>query len=85
MNNIISEIQKSNNIVLLCHKNPDGDAIGSVVAMYHLLKKLGKEVDIVMENAPLRFEFIKGFEEIKEYSNKEYENEFMKNKGNTKK
>ena len=37
MNNIISEIQKSNNIVLLCHKNPDGDAIGSTIAMYHLL------------------------------------------------
>ena len=31
MNNIISEIKQSNNIVLLCHKNPDGDAIGSVI------------------------------------------------------
>ena len=73
MNNIIVEIKKSNNIVLLCHKNPDGDAIGSTIAMYHLLKKIGKEVDIVIENAPVRFDFINGFEEIKVSSNKEYD------------
>ena len=43
MNNIISEIKVSNNIVLLCHNNPDGDAVGSTIAMYILLKRLGKE------------------------------------------
>ena len=42
MNNIISEIKKSNNIVLLCHNNPDGDAVGSTIAMYHILNKLDK-------------------------------------------
>lgn len=73
MNNIISEIQKSNNIVLLCHKNPDGDAIGSTIAMYHLLKKLGKEVDMVIENVPKQFNFIEGYQDIKESSEKEYE------------
>ena len=72
MNNIIVEIQKSNNIVLLCHKNPDGDAIGSVIAMYHLLK-IGKEVDMVIENAPIRFDFIDGFDNIKEISDKNYD------------
>ena len=48
MNNIIDKVLTSNNIVLLCHDNPDGDAIGSTLAMYHTLKKLGKEVDIVI-------------------------------------
>ena len=48
MDNIISEIKKSNNIVLLCHQNPDGDAIGSTLAMYHLLKKINKKVDMVI-------------------------------------
>lgn len=72
MNNIISEIQKSNNIVLLCHKNPDGDAIGSTIAMYHLLKKLGKKVDMVIEDVPSRFRFIEGFNSIKSFSNKTY-------------
>ena len=43
MNNIIDKVLTSNNIVLLCHNNPDGDAIGSTLAMYHALKKLDKE------------------------------------------
>lgn len=73
MNNIISEIQKSNNIVLLCHTNPDGDAIGSTIAMYHILKKLGKEVDMVIEGTPSKFSFIEGYNNIKTSSNKEYE------------
>lgn len=73
MNNIIGEIQKSNNIVLLCHKNPDGDAIGSTIAVYHLLKKLGKEVDMVIEGAPTRFNFIEGYQDIKTSSDKTYD------------
>ena len=73
MNNIISEIKKSNNIVLLCHKNPDGDAIGSTIGVYQLLIKLGKEVDMVIEDVPSRFSFIDGYQEIKKSSDKEYE------------
>ena len=41
MNNIIDKVLTSNNIVLLCHNNPDGDAVGSTIAMYILLKRLG--------------------------------------------
>lgn len=73
MNNIISEIKKSNNIVLLCHKNPDGDAIGSTIGLYHVLIKLGKEVDMVIEDVPNRFSFIDGYQDIKKSSDKEYE------------
>lgn len=73
MNNIISEIKKSNNIVLLCHKNPDGDAIGSTIAMYQVLIKLGKEVDMVIEDVPSRFCFIDGYQDIKISSDKEYD------------
>ena len=68
MNNIIDKIQSSNNIVLLCHNNPDGDAIGSTLAMYHALKKLDKEVDIVINKPPKRFNFLEGFQDIKEES-----------------
>ena len=73
MNNIISEIKKSNNIVLLCHNNPDGDAVGSTLAMYHILRKLGKEVDIVIENVPSKFNFIEGYENIQITSYKKYD------------
>lgn len=73
MNNIISEIQKSNNIVLLCHNNPDGDAVGSTIAMYHILKKLGKEVDMVIDGVPSKFNFIEGYDDIKTSSDKNYD------------
>lgn len=72
MNNIISEIKVSNNIVLLCHNNPDGDAIGSTIAMYILLKRLGKEVDIVIEEPPKRFNFLEEYKDIKKESTKKY-------------
>ena len=73
MNNIISEIKVSNNIVLLCHINPDGDAIGSTLAMSIALKRLGKEVDIVIDNPPKRFNFIPEYNNIKLKSNKKYD------------
>lgn len=72
-NNIIDELIKSNNIVLLCHQNPDGDAIGSTLALYHALKKINKKVDIVIENSPKKFSFIDGYNEIKNNSNKKYD------------
>ena len=73
MNNIIDKVLTSNNIVLLCHNNPDGDAIGSTLAMYHTLKKLDKEVDIVIKEPPKRFNFLEGFKDIKEESSKNYD------------
>ena len=73
MNNIIDKVLTSNNIVLLCHNNPDGDAIGSTLAMYHTLKKLGKEVDIVIKEPPKRFNFLEGFQDIKEESSRDYD------------
>lgn len=73
MNNIIDKIQSSNNIVLLCHNNPDGDAIGSTLSMYYILTKLGKEVDIVINKPPKRFNFLEGFQDIKEESSKDYD------------
>ena len=73
MDNIISEIKKSNNIVLLCHQNPDGDAIGSTLAMYHLLKKINKKVDMVIEKVPNRFAFLDGYDNIKISSDQIYD------------
>lgn len=40
MNNIISEIKVSNNIVLLCHNNPDGDAVGRYYSHVYTIKKI---------------------------------------------
>ncbi|MCD4746192.1 MAG: bifunctional oligoribonuclease/PAP phosphatase NrnA [Bacteroidales bacterium] len=49
---IIQEIKEllntSKNIVITTHKNPDGDAIGSSLAMYLFLTKKGHNADIIV-------------------------------------
>ncbi len=41
------EIQKAQNILLHCHPSPDPDSIGSALALYHTLVKLGKKVTVI--------------------------------------
>lgn len=65
MDNIIETLKRSNNIVLLCHNNPDGDAVGSSLALYHALKSIGKNIDIVIEKLPQKFSFLEGSEAVK--------------------
>ena len=43
-------IQSPKRIVLACHVNPDGDAIGSVLAMSEFLKMRGHEVKMLVAN-----------------------------------
>lgn len=40
---LLQTINTSETIVLCCHQNPDGDAIGAVLAMGELLRQYGKE------------------------------------------
>ena len=44
---LLSEKRK---IVITTHNNPDGDAIGSSMALYHFLKKKGHKVDAIVPN-----------------------------------
>nr|MBA3898910.1 DHH family phosphoesterase [Bacteroidota bacterium] len=37
-------------IVIVTHKNPDGDAIGSTIALYHYLKQKGHSVNMITPN-----------------------------------
>lgn len=49
---VVEIIKKSQKILLLTHKNPDGDAIGSILALTLSLQKLGKEVTAVCNDTP---------------------------------
>ena len=40
----------SENILLICHINPDGDAIGSQLALYHFLISKGRNVFMMVPN-----------------------------------
>ena len=46
-NAIYQSIQTAQRIVIVSHKSPDGDSIGSSLAFFHLLKKWGKNVTVV--------------------------------------
>lgn len=47
---IKKQILNSNYILISTHTNPDGDAIGSEIALYNLFKKLGKKVYIINDS-----------------------------------
>ena len=59
----------SENILLICHINPDGDAIGSQLALYHYLRSTGKKVDMLSPNFLQEFiTWMDGVEEINIYT-----------------
>ncbi len=63
---IKQKIEKANSIILLTHEMPDGDAVGSTIAMYIALKRMGKNVDMIIENCPRTYDFLPFRNEIKE-------------------
>lgn len=71
LDNILEEINQAESIVILTHENPDGDAIGTGLALYNSLKQMGKQPDIIIPEYPRTFEFLPGSDEIKKESNVE--------------
>lgn len=74
MKKINALLEQSNTILILTHKSPDGDAIGSGLALYNALIKLHKKVEIIIENMPQVFNFLPNYNNIKDNTNiKEYD------------
>lgn len=68
LDNILNEINNAEKIVILTHENPDGDAIGSSLAMKLALRQLGKDADVIIPEFPKDFEFLPAISEIKKES-----------------
>lgn len=73
MNEMFELIKESNQILLLAHESPDGDAIGSLMGMYHMLKNIGKHVDVIVPEMPDTFLFLNKIDEVITSSDKEYD------------
>lgn len=43
-------LQQPKKIIITTHRSPDGDAIGSSLALWHVLNKLGHEVQVITPN-----------------------------------
>jgi len=57
-------------IVIIPHKNPDGDAIGSTLALYHYLSELGHDASVITPNDyPNFLKWIPGENTILKYDN----------------
>lgn len=71
LDNILEEINKAESIVILTHENPDGDAVGTSLALYNALKNYGKNPDVIIPECPRCFKFLPGSSEIKKESSVE--------------
>lgn len=79
LNNIMSEqeqellsqaINNSSNVVVVAHVAPDGDAVGSSLALSGVLRKMGKKVNVVMPDAlPRSIMFLQGASDINIFKN----------------
>ncbi|MEI6631765.1 MAG: bifunctional oligoribonuclease/PAP phosphatase NrnA [bacterium] len=63
-------IRRNNSFVITAHTSVEGDALGSELALYKLLKRLGKQAVIINEDAlPAEYAFLPGVKKIKRFNN----------------
>lgn len=55
---IFDKIKEASSIVVLVHENPDGDAIGSAIALIKTIEKMGKKPECYIESIPCNCEFL---------------------------
>lgn len=72
LNNVCRLIHEVQHIVITCHKSPDGDAIGSSIALCHVLNKMGKIADVVIPDmVPRVLTFLPMMRDVTVYSKNE--------------
>ena len=65
LDEIVKTLQGANNILVACHVFPDGDALGSQLALGEVLESLGKNVFLYGEDAVTHlYDFLPGSERI---------------------
>ncbi len=75
MNSTISQaidlIKASDEIYIISHTSPDGDNVGSILAMGLALKKIGKKIKIIKSDIiPSDYQFLPHIDIIQEYDEK---------------
>lgn len=75
------ELSLSESIVITTHRMPDGDAVGSSLGLYNLLRKKGCNVTVIMpDNYPEYLHWLKGDDEVVIFSaNKDKAIQIIKN------
>lgn len=61
-------LKQPKNIVIVPHRNPDGDAMGSTLALYHYLISLGHEASVIAPNDyPEFLKWLPGTESVEQF------------------
>lgn len=62
---IDASLRTAESVLLVTHEHPDGDAVGSSLAMLHALRRAGKRVCAYVPDAPpAQFSFLPGIEQL---------------------
>ncbi len=86
VNEIFNLINNSYKICITGHKAPDGDCIGSVMALYHFLKPFNKEISVFIEGIiPFNYKvFVDESIIAKDYNNEKFDVLFVLDSSDTK-
>ena len=76
-------IKKANKILCISHKRPDGDTLGASNAIYHVMKEMGKDVQMAcVDDIPERYYFLSEVRKsIKEFNFLDYDLIFVSDAG----
>lgn len=67
MDRILDIIDRSRTFLISSHERLDGDAVGSELALYGLLRQTGKEADVYNQDAtPENYRFLPGSQVIRQ-------------------
>lgn len=59
LNEAVNELKNADGILILCHRNPDGDTLGSGFALLRALKAMGKRARLACDdNIPEKFSYL---------------------------
>ncbi|MDD5571426.1 MAG: DHH family phosphoesterase [Bacteroidales bacterium] len=73
---IKKKLPSAKNIAILCHVHPDGDTIGSALALFHYFKSKGKNVNVISPNDYHKFlDWMPESDKISVYSKSKNKNE----------
>ena len=62
---VLSAVLSAGSVLLFCHVSPDGDTLGSALAMKERLSRLGKQVQIMVDGfVPSYLAFLPGAEDV---------------------
>ncbi|OGU58845.1 MAG: hypothetical protein A2X64_09555 [Ignavibacteria bacterium GWF2_33_9] len=73
LNDIAKKIKISQNILIITHSNPDGDGIGSMLAMYFYASQFCEKIKcLIVDEVPKNLKFLSGTDKIEKFNSQKH-------------